>query len=369
MVRAVLRFAPIAVVIAVVAGCVYVPPVNERPRARISEESQGPYGMGEPITLSADKSTDDGDAVSLRVNWQARSCNEDGQECSIVPVSAPGTGIVGAARVTPDRKGVLEVLLTVTDGPGASETVDLRIPIVNRQPTLVTQVRGITDPGASGGHVLGLPVTIAAVSNDPDGDPIELSWEAFPPLGGGSNPDNVIFRPFNSTGLAYELIGDVAGVWEVHVTADDGLGGTTVSEETILLAPDGPPCIASTEPGTTGEETVFLDERRRFAVLSVTDALDAYPPLLEAHPLAGKTAFTWSLRSPATGGEMVKLAGSDVPEHILDPASHAPGDHLELRVEVADRVARTVPCDPDAPTCSIANDGCLQRLTWEVEVR
>lgn len=363
-----LRFAPIAAVLGVTVGCLYVPPVNERPRARITEDSQGPYSVGDLIRLSADKSTDDGNAVSLRVNWQARACDEAGQGCEIVPMSAPGNGIGGQASITADRKGVLEILLTVTDGAGASETVDLRIPIVNRDPDLATQLRGFPDPGPDGGHVLGLPVEIAASVEDRDGDAVALSWQAFPPLGGGSNPDDVIFRPIGSSETIYQLIGDVPGLWEVHVTADDGAGGTARSEEIILLAPDGPPCIAATEPRTTGTETVFLDERRRFAVLSVTDALDAYPPILDANPAVGRAAFTWHLRSPSSGDQLVELAGSDLAEVILDPALHAPGDHLELRVEVADRVSRP-PCDPGDPVCSVNSDGCLQRLTWEIEVR
>lgn len=373
-VRRLVHIAGIAAVTAVtavanLAGCLYVPAVNERPRARIEETTQGPYNVGDPITLSAEKSTDDGDAVALRAAWQARVCDESGASCELLDLTASGSGIFTPVTLTAEQKGEIQVQLTVTDAEGASETVDTRIVIGNQDPVIETQVTGFPDPGPSGGHVLGLPVEIAAMASDPDGDPIELTWQAFPPLGAGSNPDDVVFEPTDGSATTYRLIGDVPGVWEVHVTADDGAGGTAESVEMVLLAPDGPPCITATDPTTSGTETVVLDATRRFSVLTVADALDPYPRPADANELVGQADFTWWLASPASGGELVELVGHDLAEVVLDPDLYAPGDHLTLRVEASDRVARTLPCDPADPVCSINGDSCVQRLSWEVEVR
>ena len=58
----------------------------------------------------------------------------------------------------------------------------------------------------------------------------------------------------------------------------------------------------------------------------------------------------------------------------LDPATLAPGERVELRVEVADRTGRwpaqSPGCTVDQPSCAIeAPTTCVQRRTWLVEAR
>ena len=45
------------------------------------------------------------------------------------------------------------------------------------------------------------------------------------------------------------------------------------------------------------------------------------------------------------------------------------GDHVSVRVEIDDGQGRALPCAIDEPTCSIDLDACIQRLTWDLEVR
>ena len=75
-------------------------------------------------------------------------------------------------------------------------------------------------------------------------------------------------------------------------------------------------------------------------------------------------------RSPAIpAAAPPEIAGHDLADLTIDPADHLPGDTLTLRVEIADRTPRTLPCAPDQPECSIGGDACLQRTSWTVAIR
>lgn len=362
--------AVLAACAAIVApACFYFSPINERPRARIQETSVGPYGVGDTVVVNATNSSDDSKASALEVVWQIAACDAAGESCEPVGPNVRRDGIAGDFEIEVTAKGLLVVVAQITDQRGASDTIDLRIPIVNRDPTVRAQITGFPDPGDFGGHVLGLPVTIAAQASDPDGDPLAFEWSAFPPLGSGSDPDAVVFEPVDGRDDLYQLIGDVAGVWDVVARVTDSDGALAESTEQIVLAPDGPPCLVTTDPGTATGTAVFVDSPRRFSVLTVDDALDAHPVVADAHPLVGATAFRWSLAGPQSGGAFVELSGHQLAERFIDPARYSPGDALALRVEVADRVARALPCGVGDPTCSIDDNGCLQRLTWEIVIR
>jgi hypothetical protein len=355
------------------AACLYIAPINERPRARVEEMSVGPYTIGDQVVVSASKSTDDGDAANLRVTWQARICDESGA-CEPVELSSVSPSVRDDIGVTVDRKGELVVLATVTDGQGASDTIDLRIDVINAAPTIEVQVNaGFPDPGDSGGYVLGLPVEIVAEILDTDGDELATSWVAFPPMGSTSTRDVVAVDGADET---YTLDADDPGVWEVRITADDGDGGQVEHTEPIVFAVDGPPCIGATSPvaGPSAIPIVVDGEPTRFSVLSVFDALDGYPRPANPHPAVGEATFAWKLASPGSGGSFVDLS-NPVADLVIDPALYEPGDRLALRVEVDDRnVFFPLGCDEAQPLCN-ADDtenpapSCTQRTTWEIEIR
>lgn len=103
-----------------------------------------------------------------------------------------------------------------------------------------------------------------------------------------------------------------------------------------------------------------------FQVTVVKDDLDPYPGFPDDTVL-GSPKFTWSLLPP---GGSTRLPFGTTNHASLDPSNYAPGDILELRVEIADRKALPITCDQASPTCSVISDNaCLQRLTWRVEVR
>jgi hypothetical protein len=341
-VRAVLCLAALAL-----PGCLYLDVINVAPVARIERLDSGPLYIGnEPARLTA-RMSDDEDGDALVYDWQARACagcvafaSDTGREFD-VPIYSHAT---------------VRVRLVVFDRHGAQGEATIELPVTNRDPTLQVQVSPI--PGPDGTHTVTRPIDFAASGADPDGDSIDYRFVLYPPP--GSDPNRVTFSELTPTN--YRLEPDVPGRWEVEVTAEDRHGGAATVRETVMVAPDAPPCIAATSPACSPEGRVVMLRAagpRRFAVDSVVDDLDA-------HPGSG-IHFRWLVSLPGSG-PLVEVAGRDLPDLVLDPADLDPGDVLAVRVEVADRVERALPCAGDQAACSIRGDSCLQRLTWTVEV-
>jgi hypothetical protein len=351
------------------AGCLYIEPINERPRARIEEVSVGPYHIGDQVVVSAAASTDDRANRDLRVPWRAQICATPAS-CEVVELSSVTSAIGGDIGVTGDRKGELVVTATIIDTQGAEDVIELRVDIVNRAPTIEVQLNGFPDPGDSGGFVLGLPVEIAAEILDLDGDELETAWVAFPPMGSVSTVD---VEPVAGAADTFSLAADDAGVWEVEITTDDGDGGVVQHTEPLVFSADGPPCVGSLSPAA-GPIPVAVDQPTRFSVLSVFDALDAYPKPINAHPAVGETTFQWKLATPGSGGAFVDLS-TPIADVLIDPSLYQPGDRLTLRVEVDDRNGfLPLGCDEGQASCDANDTGnpspaCSQRATWEIEIR
>ena len=352
------------------AACLYIAPVNERPRPRVDINTPGPFHIGDRIEATANGSRDDGKLGDLRVAWQARICDRE-QNCDLLQVETTGQSTGQVAAVTADRKGTITFVATVTDKQGASESFEITADIVNRAPTIAQPQlnEGFFDSNANA-YVIGLPVEIATSVEDSDGDPLEVSWVAFPPQGSTSTVDVVEVDGKTDT---FSLDPDESGVWQVQITADDGDGGVIEHLEPVIFIPDGPPCIATTQPAANPVATV-VDSATRFTVLSVSDALDPFPRAINPHPAVGQTSFSWKLATPASGGAFVDL-NTAVADVLIDPTLYAPGDQLTLRVEVDDRNAHLpLGCDEAQAKCNAGDvtnpaPSCSQRTTWEIEIR
>jgi hypothetical protein len=321
------------------SGCFYTDAVNLPPVARI-DRAAGPYHVGDIVALSATSSTDD-QTKALAYSWAA-AC----------PGCVAQEGTDGQFNVYIAGHDTLRVTVTVVDEHGASGTASVDLVVTDRAPTLVVQA---PPPSALGTYTVGAPIAIATSVGDPDGDTVTLN--AVPLAPSASNPDHMTFT---RTGAgSWSLVPDVPGHWEVAVTAADGFGQTTTVTQGLEVVADAPPCIAATTPAAPPQARFVLDISdgpRRFAVDSVTDDLDPWPAA------GSQLGFRWFIAD-------AEVDGHDLPDLTFDPMFHAPGDVIPLRVEIADRVARTLPCPPDQAECSIAGDGCRQRVTWTVELR
>ena len=364
-----IRAAAWAAALSALPGCFYTGSIDEPPRAQIEKlSSASVFYPGDQVELVARKSSDAEDGSLIQCRWSSAACKSPSACDALDATSFEAIDTPFTVHLPPGRHDPVEVQLACRDQNDVVLTDTLEIPVGNRAANITIQV----PPTAVDHFVVTVPIEVAATVTDPDpGDVPELTWQLDSPR--ASNPNDVGWDPVDDTGLVYRLVPDVPGLWQVEVTADDGVDedGVATQTQAIVVDTDHPPCIALTSPAADPVHRFALtrdDGPRTFALLSVTDDLDPYPTPPDAPDYLGAPSFTWQLGDPASGGQLVPLPGGG-PEVTIDPANYAPGDDLSLRVEVADRQDRTLPCSADQPTCSIGGDACLQRVTWEVEIR
>lgn len=354
-------------------GCFYTDSVNTEPQAQLQKATSGPLYVDSPVTFTAYTSDDpDGDRDDLIAQWRALQCEDAaGTRCPPGSEIDEMTGsIYDEFTFTLESKLPVLVVLVVHDRRGAYADDSMLVEVQNRDPALSLQVQGYE---YDGGYPLGTYVQIFATGSDADrNDELTYEWNLYPPA--GSVPANVRWEKVDDTDdEVYELEPDVAGLWNVEVIVSDQDGGSTEETVPVLVQADAPPCIAIADPVADPEGTYILDagdDPRRFAVLSVTDDLDPFPNPDPAEAFLGEAEFRWYIATPDTGDELVEIDGHEAADYFVDPSSFAPGDPVELRVEVADRIEREIPCAADQPTCSVIGDpSCLQRVTWSIEIR
>jgi hypothetical protein len=372
------------VLAALATGCFYLDDINVRPVADLREtpETIGPHHRGDRVVLSATKTTDDNDDVRLLdTEWNAHACNADGTDCDPLPFagSSSHTVLDPIALDIPDWRADevtavtgVRVLLEVIDPHGARAGAELFLPVLNRDPTLSFRRQGL---GNASSYPIGVPVDIYVMPADPDPADVDSlvveNMLAIPPKRAGSSGG---LLDVDADGLHGRLFADVPGTWTITADVVDQLGGRGTGEVVVVIDDDAPPCITGTSPVALEDATYIVDAlegARYFAVTSVTDDLDAYPPGDDDvyGDWLGQATFRWAIATPATGGAFVALSGHDLPDYLLDPAAYDPGDELRVRVEVDDRIGRTPSCAPDQPSCSVGGNACVQRLTWEVQIR
>lgn len=346
------------------AGCFYAEPINDVPAASITVLAPGPHHVGDSISFDALKSRDD-HRPSLRASWQALACESVAPQQGCVTIERGDRDLGEPFVVVPEDPRPLVVQLTLHDRHGARDRDELVLELDNRDPDLTVQVSGYS--GADGSYVVTRPARITAAAGDRDGEEVTLSWSLQAPR--GSLPDARSFEPVSAD--TYELVPDAPGLWVVHVEARDPRGGVSAVDEPIVVAPDGPPCVGITEPPAPADGTYVLtreDGPRTFGVHRVDDDLDPFPAPADGDPITGEARFRW--QSGPAAGDLTALPGHASAELVVDPAEHAPGDRLHLRVEIDDRVGRVLSCADADPTCAVeSGSGCMQRVSWEVEIR
>jgi hypothetical protein len=367
-----------AVLAAAASGCFFTTGINERPSATLfrSAPTTTPF-RGDLLTIAVEALDPDGDAMTI--TWEAYSCAAGGTACAAVPYDSdtlPAFENLFSLAVSDTlQTRSVKIVAHVEDSLGAPalQDAELVIDVANQPPVITFQV-GATAP-------VGGPTQITARATDPD-DAVaglefvdwSISDQPFPSDGSltfiddnSDNPDRF------SSDETYELVADVEGTWTVSVTVRDPLGTETTEMQPLLVGTDQPPCIADVFPVVPpAGNTLPFDELRTFEVLVVEDDLDVFPWPSPTDPFYGPTEFTWYLASPASGGAYVELTGATDNGVELDPAAYDPGDAVFLRVEIADRIARSLPCPPGDLSCAIdpaADPPCYQRMTWSLEVQ
>jgi len=357
-----------------VGGCLYADTINGEPQARIGKSTPGPHYVGSEVTMTAFESTDPDHDV-LSATWVAVQC-EDAAGNSCPPDQSQIIGTKSDSVSTDftfqvrDKTPVL-VTLTVRDDRGATTQDWMYVEVQNRDPEVDLQRQPVGTE-----YTLGTSVRVVARGTDPDGDaPLYYAAQAKPPR--GSLPDQTRFEKFSETSdeAIWELEPDVSGLWVVEVTVRDGTGadaGEVVKEIPVLFVDDAPPCVTATDPLAVSGASYVVDTAggvRRFAVTSVSDDLDSYPAA--SGPYQGEAEFRWFIASPDTSGQFVAVSGNTANDYFVDPSAYAPGDVVKVRVEVIDRIERgPLPCADDIGMCSYTGDAsCLQRVTWEAEIR
>jgi hypothetical protein len=281
--------------------------------------------------------------------------------------------------VTIASHDTIRVQLQVTDAQGATrqEPDFFTIVVGNKAPNLRVQSTGHRESSGTpfvlhrAIDLIAFPAPDGAVGFDPDGDEVVLEWQLLPPPGSQSSVRT--FEPAGDNG--YRLVPDVEGEWEIVVSVEDGFGERREVSEKVNVGADGPPCLQGMDPVAIDDAYYLVDSAdgaRRFSVLSVEDALDPFPAPIDTDPVLGQTAFRWFLKTPGAS-DYVELSGFTESDYLVDPNTYNPGDQLQLRVEVADRVEgaeRTLPCADEVWTCALETGiGCNQRMTWGVEIR
>jgi hypothetical protein len=269
----------------------------------------------------------------------------------------------------------LLVELSGVDALGAEARPVLRrpIPVEDAPPVISPSDVRVT---SSYGKVAGYPIVVFVRVADSDDDLTKLmvDWQVTTTQGDYTLSALTVLDPQpdpnDSTHIQYggQFVPKATGAWTIEVTATDPSQNTGRQSTTINVVDDQPPCLAQWAPNAPGQSDppLPISQPTLFQVPIVTDDLDPYPP--DSDPLKGVTQFRWSLQPPG-GGPWQVLAGATGNHVQLDPSGYVPGDVVDLRVEIQDRVPRAITCADNLLTCSVISSACIQRQTWKVEMR
>ena len=366
------RLLPLALLL---TGCFYTDPINQRPSADIQQESSVAPFRGDFVDLTAVATDPENQEVDF--SWRVYACKDATSpgSCDAVPfltgLLTDFTFQIPVMRV--DQPMAVESLLVImeaTDELGAVAKPDqqLVIPVGDHPPGLMLS------SSSRYSYVDGTPINVFAQYGDLDDGAASttIAWSVFTPMQSDTfvlaDPTSpVVQDPTSPDLLAGKVLTPTgAGDWSVQVIATDPLGATTTQNLPITVTTDQPPCLEQWQPiaPLDGTSVLPITEPTLFQIPVVVDDLDVYPPL--GDPILGVATFAWSILPPgATVRQPLANTGNSVD---FDPAAYRPGDIVELRVDVSDRVPRPTCTDSDLTCAPVTSPSCYQRMTWRVEV-
>ncbi|MGE0867922.1 MAG: hypothetical protein AB7P03_05155 [Kofleriaceae bacterium] len=353
-------------------GCLFVDAVNQRPSVSIGSTSSDPVYRGDPVQYVANHNDADGHDVTFQ--WRVYNCVDavDFASCDQQPYyerEGPQLSFAVARfladGVTPVQSLLLKLEGEDAYGAAAKPVAELVVPVLDRGPELALAA-------SANDVVINTSIELYARVRDSDDGPsnlLPLVWTVSPPQGPPVSLEDVALAQDPSDPMSLQfgkrLTPSALGAWNVEVIASDVLGVSATEHLTFQVTQDRAPCLGELVPlvAPVGVAAPLI-EPTLFQVKIVDDDLDPFPPAQ-----TGTTSFEWSIQAPGSS-DHVRVAGATGNSYALDPALFTPGDIVELRVEVFDRVATPIGCDDGDPTCSVISDPmCLQRQTWRMEVR
>jgi hypothetical protein len=359
----VLRLLP-TLALCAAGGCLlYSDHINRAPESLHINTPTG-HTRNMPITFTATAS--DPDQGVLSFDWSTSDLTVS-TDCPATPTrdAMPPTTYTGSSfQVTPTELNHFCVWVIVSDTDGASTGPATLTAHADNSPPQVALLR----QQPSGNALVEFPLYTdfrfsAANSRDIDGDQLSRTWDlvGFPDLSlAAMRSFNDHCAPSDPTDMAACFHADAPGGYQIAVTVADGVDAATQSVA-VAVAGDAPPCLlaAGTDlPARSANPA----EPQMFSVAVVDDG-DPWPPANPSYGAPGFPTFTWKIRR--NDGAWQSIAGTNRSTLDLVPGELSVGDHAEIRVEVSDRVPRSLGACGDNPTCAQVPN-CAQRVTWTV---
>ncbi len=168
--------------------------------------------------------------------------------------------------------------------------------------------------------------------------------------------------PCTGSDLMLCFTGESMGEYRIALEATDAEGGEAMPAQMLLqVADDVPPCIVEQQP------TIFDVIRDPNTALTLSFAVaDDGDPLPARPARTSMASITWRFRR--TGGAFFdRLVGAGERFLTLPAGAFVPGDDVELRVDIADRVNRlpAAGCTEESTACALMTN-CHQRTSWRI---
>jgi hypothetical protein len=348
------------------AGCLlYTAPVNTPPVVTMS----GPTMVFRGDTATFDAVASDEHQASLLLEWRTQAI-ERGAACP------PGAGglEVPPVQVSPSSRfnfqgppapGVVCVWVVARDDRNAPAWDGGAIEVKNRPPEAVIEVLRPT-AAAPGSYPLYAAARLTSKSRDDDHDPLTSVWQLTTPDGKTSTPPGC---PMATDDACVEL--DRPGPYRFELAVRDPFGAEARQEQTLMVAEDHPPCIATTMPDFrigAGVIPQKSSESLRFELDVVDDDGDPFPPADNRTPTL---AWEWRFDDEQTvHRQPYAFPALEFAASVLSP--HA-GHKLRVSLTYQDRVSRDLSrCSDSEPLCELPPVDparhCYQRVGWTVQI-
>jgi hypothetical protein len=354
------------------AGCLlYTDTFNTPPEVVLKGPAQMLRGIQGQFTAEVRDS--DQAATDLSISWFLR----DGDRCPQTTAEAQNMRREPEAVTLLERRATLLytreqfgpfcIWVIVSDRAGASAFGAATFDVINQPPQafldLVTP-----SPLRMLGSVAQLPLysnlrLSATRSKDPEEQALEFRWNITGRDGKPMDPIPCagLLRPSE---ICHRL--EATGDYRFALRTWDGEKESEAAELAVMVMPDAAPCIEQTEPSyQLPRVVVFANERTNLQVIEVSDDGDSYPAAPGQQP---QIAFIWRYRPVGSQQGFARLVSTTMPALSFPPDTWRPGDEVEVRLDVVDRVTdRDFRACGDQPECRIdADRDCRQRVTWRV---